>query len=421
MNNFSANVLHINYSDNSGGAARSAYKIHSGLRDISWKSRMLVRWKVTQDSDVDDIRSQNPLVKFGDGVGRKVIDRWLNLQYLYYPSSFALMKHPWFQSADILQIYNLHGFTGFFTYRALPKISNQKPVVWRLSDMWPLTGHCSYSYECDRWKTGCGACPHLDEYPALSRDTTALLWRIKKEVYKCSKIVLVATNNWMKKVLQSSPLMGHFPVDIIPNGIDTNIFYPLSQVEARKTFGIPSNRKVVLFAAYQIWEIRKGGQYVHDVMQKVAASGVENLTLVVMGKGANSWADDPNYQTMRIEFTSNDQVLANAYAAADVYLHPAIVENFPNSVLESMGCGTTCVAFNTGGVSDVVLHLENGYLARHKDIDDMAEGVKLLLENPELLERLSNNCQNFIASEYTLERQAQRHAHLYHKLLDLSK
>ena len=130
MNDFSANVLHINYSDNSGGAARSAYKIHSGLRDISWKSRMLVRWKVTQDSDVDDIRSQNPLVKFGDGVGRKVIDRWLNLQYLYYPSSFALMKHPWFQSADILQIYNLHGFTGFFTYRALPKISNQKPVVW---------------------------------------------------------------------------------------------------------------------------------------------------------------------------------------------------------------------------------------------------------------------------------------------------
>ncbi|NEO57397.1 MAG: glycosyltransferase [Okeania sp. SIO3B5] len=418
MNNSSINALHINYSDNSGGAARSAYKIHSGLKELGCTSRMLVRWKVTEDSDVGDIRSQNSLVKFGDGIGRKVIDRWLNLQYLYYPSSFALLEHPWFQSADIVQIYNIHGFTGFFTYRALPKISNQKPIVWRLSDMWPLTGHCSYSYECDRWKTGCGACPHLDEYPALSRDTTALLWRIKKEVYKRSKIVLVATNSWMERVVQESPLLGHFPVHIIPNGINTNIFHPISQVEARNTFDIPSNRKVVLFAGDQTWEIRKGGQYVNDVMQKVAASGVENLTLVVMGKGANSWADDPNYQTIRIDFTSNDQVLANAYAAADVYLHPAIVENFPNSVLESMGCGTTCVAFNTGGVSDVVRHLETGYLARYKDIDDLAEGVKLLLGNKELLGRLSDNCQRLIAAEYTLERQAQRHADLYNQLLD---
>lgn len=411
------NILHLSFADNSGGAARSAYKIHSGIRELGLTSRMLVGWKVTKDPDVDYLKSQDFLIRVGDAIGRKVVDR-LNLPYLYNPSSFKLIEHPWFKSADLIQLYNLHAPSCFFTYRALPQISRYKPIVWRLSDMWPFTGHCSYSHECDRWKTGCGACPYLNEYPALTQDTTALLWRIKKSVYQRSKLVIIATNSWMENLVKESPLLGHFPIYRIPNGIDPEIFHPLPKIPARSELNIPQTAKVVLFAAYDLTEPRKGSQYVLSAMEKVAASGVKDLVLVVMGKGAELWENSPNYQTIRLKFTSKDKILTQAYSSADVFLHPAIVENFPNSILESMACGTPCVAFNTGGVADILHHLETGYLAEYKDESDLAKGVKILLENSGLHSRLSRNCHQLINLKYTLENQAKSHIDLYSEIVD---
>src|SRR4051794_6328025 len=135
---------------------------------------MLVGTKASDDPDVDTVHG---------GGARRLADRVadeagarLGLQYLWYPSMARVLRHPWLRDADVVQLYNTHG--GYFSHRLLPTLAARAPVVWRLSDMWALTGHCAYAGPCERWREGCGACPDLAAYPPLPRDTTALLWRI---------------------------------------------------------------------------------------------------------------------------------------------------------------------------------------------------------------------------------------------------
>jgi len=377
---------------------------------------MLVRTKGSDDPDVACIHDGRLGLRMGDFIGRRIVDR-LDLQYWYYPSSFALREHPWFQAATIIQLHNVHG--SFFSHRALPAISRHRPVVWRLSDMWPLTGHCSYSHDCERWKSGCGACPYLSEYPSLKRDTTALLWRVKKRVYTQSNLIIVSTNAWMEKLVQESPLLRRFPTFRIPNGVDAEVFHPLLKASTREALNIPASARVVLFIANVARPgTRKGGEYVSDVMRALSAEGLEDLLLLVVGEGAEQWKADAKHRTVRIEFTHSDRLLAAIYSAADVLIHPALVENLPNTVLESMACGTPAVAFDVGGVADVVRHMETGYLAKYRDGADLAYGIRWLLENREVRERMGARCRAVVETEYSNELQARRYVELYRCLIE---
>ncbi len=151
-----------------GGAARSAYKVHAGLRELGFASRMLVGFKLTDDPDVASFR---PMPWRAADKALRQLDRLLALHYAFVPSTIALLAHPWFRDADIIQLYNLHG--GYVSQLALAPLARRATTVYRLSDMWSFTGHCAYSYGCERWRDGCGSCPHLDDYPSLPRDTTA--------------------------------------------------------------------------------------------------------------------------------------------------------------------------------------------------------------------------------------------------------
>jgi glycosyltransferase involved in cell wall biosynthesis len=407
-------VLHISAADNLGGAARSAYKIHTGIRKLGWGSRMLVKTKVTDDPDVDSIHGGRLTLRLFDLAGRHLVDA-LGGQYLFYPSSFAIARHPWFQASDVVQLYNLHG--GYFTYRALPRLAARRPLVLRLSDMWPLTGHCAYSHDCQRWKTGCGECPLLGEYPALARDTTAWLFRSKERVYQRLSLVLVATNRWMEALIRQSPLLGRFPVHLIPNGVDPEVFRPIEKAVAREALHIDPAARVVLFLAHVAKPgTRKGAEYVPLAMERLAGEGVENLWLMVGGEAVESWPEGRGYRTLRLGFTTSEKLLAIVYSAADVLVYPVLAENFPNSVLESMACATPAVAFDVGGVSEAVRHRETGYLAEYKNADDLVRGAALLLKERSLTEGMGRRCRAVVEQEYSSDLQARRFAELYRSL-----
>lgn len=407
-------VLHISRSDNLGGSARSAYKIHDGLRALGLTSRMMVQMRGANDPDVDVIHGGRLSLRALDRVGSSVIDP-LGLQYLYYPSSFALLDHPWLKSANVVQLYNTHG--GYFTHRVLPRLSQRRVVVWRLSDMWPLTGHCAYSHGCERWQTGCGKCPILDEYPPLRWDSTALLWRIKDRIYARSRLVVVATNRWMEDIVRRSPLLGRFPVHTIPNGVDTEVFRPIPQLAARQALGIPPNRKVVLFAAHVAAAgTRKGGQFVNPAMQKLVADGMKNLVLLVAGDRADAWPEQAGVETIRLGYVASDRLLAAVYSAADVLIYPAVAENFPNSIIESMACGTPVVAFDTGGIRDALRDGDAGYLAAPGDAGDLARGLKAVLQDASARARMSRACRKAVEQDYSTDIQARRYADLYQSL-----
>jgi len=370
---------------------------------------MLVGWQSHDANGEIGLIGAHKLWVF-DRLADKLTDS-LSLQYLFYPSSFLLSFRRWFQEADIVQLYNTHG--GYFSHTALPFLSRRKPIVWRLSDMWPMTGHCVYSYGCERWKTGCGSCPIVHEYPALRQDRTALLWRIKQRVYQASNLTIVAPSQWMAGLVKESPLLGRFPVHVIPNGLDPEVFRPIPKQAAREVLGLHPERKVVLFGAHFASERRKGGALLLEALARLH----QDIELLVIGRGATQF-ESSAFPVRCLGPIHDDQLLAAVYSAADVFVLPTLADNLPNTVLESMACGTPVVSFEVGGVPELVRHMETGYVARYGDPADLAEGLQRLLGSQELRATLGSRCRQVVEQNYRLDLQARRFLELYHALIE---
>ncbi len=399
------NVLHISESDAAGGAARAAYKIHRGLNGIGHRSRMLVGRKVTRDADIRRLK-RNLAWRAADRAAGSVLDA-VDLQYVFYPSSFGVVRDDWFREADVVQLHNLHG--SYFSFTALPALSRRRPVVWLLHDQWAMTGHVAYSLDCERWRTGCGACPYLGEYPRLRRDTTALLWKLKRAAYARSRLTLVVPSQWLLGLVEGSPLLGQFPVHHIPNGIDTSVFRPGSKHDARARLELPLDRRIVFFAAADLHERRKGLHLLEEALRRMD----DPPLLLVAGNGHV----EGGVETRSLGTVSNEQVLADAYRASDVFAVPTLADVLAQTAQESIACGTPCVSFDRGGVTEVVRHLDTGWQARFGDVDELAGGLVELLRDDALLARLSSRCREVAEDEFTVERQVRRYADLYEGLV----
>jgi glycosyltransferase involved in cell wall biosynthesis len=387
------NVLHISQADAGGGSARSAYRLHSTLRELGWASRMLVGERRGSDADVRALK-RNAAWRAADRACSAFLDR-LDLQYVFYPSSFGVARDPWFRDAAVVQLYNTHG--SYFSHTALPYLSRRRPIVWRLSDQWAFTGHVAYSYDCERWRHGCGSCPYLSEYPRLRRDTTALLWRWKDRVYARSRLTIVAPSTWLERLAKESRLLGRFDVRRIPNGVELDLFRPRERPRRE--------RPVVLFASAWLDDRRKGGHLLREAVAKLSDLDFELVSAgdrAPVGRALGALAP---------------QELARVYAEADVFVLPTLAENLPNTIVESLACGTPVVSFDVGGVGDAVKHLETGWLAAAGDPDALAQGIRTLLEDAELRERLGRNGRELAEREWPSELEGRRFAELYEELL----
>lgn len=404
-------VLHISTNDNSGGSGRSAYRVHTGLRDLGVRSRMIVGRKITNDNDVLPIAPAG-FNAAADRFFSRAMGK-LSWQYLFFPSSFRLLRHPWFREANVIQLYNTHG--NYFSHTVLPLLSRRRPVVWRLSDMWPMTGHCAYSFDCERWRTGCGSCPILSDPPELYRDTTATLWKIKQWSYSHSDLTIVAPSKWIAGLAAESPLLNRFPIHIIPNGLDTTVFAPVPKQAARESLQINPSERVILFSAESLTDRRKGGAHLQAAITRLAETE-QNITVLMVGQNGSTIDMPASVRTRTTGRIDDDRALARIYSAADVFVLPTLAENLPNVALESMACGTPPVIFDVGGCSDAVRHMETGYLARYADAEDLARGISLLLNDDELRDRLSRRSREVAVAEYGIELQAKRFLNLYNQV-----
>ena len=409
------NVLHINWSDNVGGAGLAAYRLHSGLKRLGIVSRMLVKAKATSDAGIQVLADSR---SFDNLMAR--IARWatetLSLQYVFYPSSFCLLRAACLREADVINLHNTHG--RYFSHTVLPWLSRRHPVIWTLHDMWSMTGHCPYSYDCQRWQEGCGSCPRLSDYPSLRWDTTALLWKIKEWTYARARLTIVTPSRWLAALAKESPLLGRFEVHCIPNGLDTNLFRPTPQRAARDALNIGMEDKVILLSAHSLADPRKGGQLLKSALNHLAQTELRDATLLVVGESAEEWKAMGRFHVLPLGVVSDDRLLAACYSAADLFVLPTLADNLPNGVIEAMACGTPPVSFDVGGVSDAVRHLETGYLAHARDVEDLANGIRLLLTDDGLRQRLADRGRTLVESEYGMELQAKRYLALYQSLMD---
>ncbi len=286
------------------------------------------------------------------------------------------------------------------------------PAVWTLHDMNAFTGGCHYSLGCVRYREQCGACPQLGS--ADMSDLSRSIWRRKEKAFRLMRAPLrvVTPSNWMGECARSSSLLGTGSIAVIPYGLDTAVFAPFDQQAARQRFQIPSDARVVLFVADSLDNQRKGFSFLVDALNRVR---IPNLVLVSMGRDRPPSALEARH--IHLGTIHDDALLAEAYSAADLFAIPSVEDNLPNTVLESMACGTPVVGFDAGGIRDMVRAEVTGLLAPTRDVPSLANRISELLGDAARRGAMSRQCRAVALEEYTLELQARRYRELYEALL----
>jgi glycosyltransferase involved in cell wall biosynthesis len=274
--------------------------------------------------------------------------------------------------------------------------------------MWPLTGHAAFTYDCDRWRHGCGSCPYPNEYPRLRRDRTALNWRFKRRLYSRARLTLVVSSSRLAHRLGQSPLLSRFPVRVIPIGIDIEHFAPRPKAEARTRIGASADRPLVLCFD---GEARKGADLLPGVLAEAAAQGATG-TVAVAGSHAG-WAAPRGFELLDLGRIADEHVLADAYAAADVFLFPTRDDFFPNAVLESIASGTPVVSTSVGGIPDQAPDGEAGLLAPSGATGELGQALARLLLDTELRDRMAQAARARAVAEFSREREIDRFVDLY--------
>ena len=291
------------------------------------------------------------------------------------------------------------------------------PIVWSLHDMWAFTGGCHYTQSCDRYLQSCGTCPQLGSRRQL--DVSHWVWRRKRQVYRQSNLTVVALSHWLANCARESSLLKDIRVEVIPNGIDTQAYRPVESKTARQLLNLPQDKKLILFGALKSTSNkRKGFQFLEAALSELKnSSWSDTFELVIVG--ANQPEDPPDFgfKVHYLGSFSDDLSLALAYSAVDVFVAPSTQENLANTVMESLACGTPCIAFKIGGMPDMIEQGENGYLAQPFDVSDLARGIAWVIEDEERYQRLSHRAREKVETEFTLDIQAHRYAELFNELI----
>ena len=410
-------VCLLSRSDGRGGAYAAAYRLHQGLKKLNVNSTMLVG-----DKTRDDVTVLSDSSKLGKGWAK--ISPTLDLLPLKcYPNHEKSLFSPQFlpdrltrQVAQINpDVINLHWINGgYLKIETIAKF--KKAIVWTLHDMWTFTGGCHYNGDCMNYTNSCGACPQL--HSNKEKDLSRWIWQRKAKAWQNLNLTVVTPSHWLAKCAASSSLLRDTRIEVIPYGLDMKRYKPIQKSVARSILGLPEDKQLILFGAMSATsDPRKGFNLLQSALQKLSQSGWgENVELVVFGSSKPSNPLELEFNSHYLGRLSDDISLALVYAAADVFVAPSVQDNLPNTVMESLACGTPCVAFDIGGMPDMIDHQQNGYLAKPFDVEDLARGIAWVLEDEESLRKLGVNGREKVEQNYTLEIQANSYMSLYKEL-----
>lgn len=419
------NILLLNTSDTTGGAAQACNRLYRALQQQGADVSFMVNEKSGNSADVHSFNENFFSRKIADV--RFAAERVLlfpklqNKKDLFFFSpantGMDISAHPAVQQADIIHLHWLN--QGFLSLASLQKlVSLKKKIVWTLHDMWGFTGGCHYARGCENFKAHCGNCPYLAA--GQENDLSSDVWKKKHSVYDKNIFTFVTCSKWLAGIAAQSSLLKGFAIHPIPNPIDVQLYQPQDKIAARRSFNLSPDKFFILFASQNLADERKGFRYLREALELLHANNPllrDTVELLVFGK---SKIDLQNLLPLKVNalgsLSSQEKIVA-AYNAANVFVLPSLEDNLPNTVMEALACGVPVVAFNTGGIPEMVKDGVNGFLAEQKSSVQLADAMLRIIQNKISYESFAQNARQKALENFTYEKVAKKYLELYATIL----
>lgn len=411
-----------------GGAGVAAYRLHEAFnREDEVESKLIyLHGTAGQRFEGVHVIANNPMAKkvalirlawekfwFAFKVKEKV-DRF---RFSTATRGLELSSFPLLKEADIIHLHWINN--GFLSLKYIKKFKKlNKPFVWTMHDMWAMTGGCHHSRECENYQQQCGNCFYLKN-PSPT-DISHTVHQKKQEVYNSLDITFVACSNWLAQRAKKSSLLGNRRVEVIPNPIDTDVYLPKDKKSAKATFGVKEDSICISFVAANVGDVRKGFEYLRKALWVIKEKYPEwdnKIKLLVMGEEKTEVNLDLPFEYSFTGYLNDEPRIVDFYNASDVFVLPSLEENLPNTIMEALSCGVPSVAFEIGGIPDLIDHKQNGYLAKYSDVEDLANGIAETITTVHNSTQLQNQARQKALDNYAYPVVAKKMQDLYTDLL----
>lgn len=296
---------------------------------------------------------------------------------------------------DIIHLHNIHGY--YLNIEVLFDFlkSFDKPVVWTLHDCWAFTGHCAHFLyaRCDKWKTGCYSCPEKKAYPkSVFLDNSKSNYQRKRKTFTgVRNMTLVTPSQWLAGLVKES-FLGDYPVQVIPNGIDTEVFKPTPS-DFKKRYGLDG--KFLILGVANVWGKRKGFDYFLDLSKYLS----DDEIIVLVGLSDERIKNLPN-NIIGIKRTNSAKELAEIYTAADVFFNPTLEDNYPTVNLEAQACGTYVITFDSGGAKETIISKESGIAIKPCNAEDIMNLIRVLRSKGRKAANVDSSARSVISHRF---------------------
>jgi len=409
-------ILIVSTNDIKGGASRATYRLYESLLKNKIDCKMLVATKTLVDDNIISSSSLFFMIRS-------------RLSYLFdsFPTRFYLKRSKRFFSNNIISfngivkkinsmnpdIVHFHWVgNGFFRIKDINKI--KAPIVWSLHDNWLFTGGCHIMLDCEKYKSECKCCPNLGSNSVY--DLSKINFNIKRKTFKNQNdLTIIGLSKWIYSCSKNSYLLKDKKHFNIPNPIDTESFKPKNKAISRKKLGLPEQKKLILFGAFDVTaDFNKGFYLLIKALEMIDDFEVE---LVVFGRADHEHLEKIKLKTHYLGYIGDDEKLINIYNSSDLIIVPSLQENLSNTIMEAQSCGLPVVAFNVCGNSDLVEHLKTGYLAKPFEYKDLKNGIDWILNNKSH-DLICQNSRKKIKNEFESNKVARRYIKVYNNILN---
>jgi glycosyltransferase involved in cell wall biosynthesis len=386
-------ILSLSYCDSGGGAAVSFLRINSALSKSNFTKYLLVIEK----------RLNKKIIKiYGN-----------NLDQIYRRIRFYIIKIIFFFDIKFTKSMNLiNSGVGNYINKSSFDIINfhwigcetislseiekiNKPIVWTMHDMWPITGIYHYSFDKKYFDSECKNFIKKKYFNILDN----FIRKRKELLFKKKLINIVSPSKWLLEEAKKKKLPFGM-MKVIPYPVDTRYFKKSKNIRILKSkYNIPDNKKVLLFSSNILNETRKGSKILLNVIKNDFLSN-NNYIIIMLGENNNFIDQKLSSEITFFGNVKNYSLVKDLYSISDVLLYPSLIDNLPNTILEAMSCGLPCVAFNCYGMKEIITHKKDGYLAKPYSVEDFKRGIKYILLNRG---KLAYNARSNMRNNYSLE------------------